>query len=149
MMMRRDSGFSLLEVMCAILILGIGVVGLTHGISTALGSSKESELQTAAALIAASRIELLRADGFIVNGEDQGECGEGLTLYRWKQSVTSTSIDGLHDVNVTIEHTKSGQAIYELRTMLFDPPISSSSTQDSSSNSSNRSPSQRRQRRGK
>src|SRR5882762_5584731 len=58
----RNGGFSLVEVMCAILILGIGLVGLTQGITAALQSSKESELQTTAALLAAGQIETLRAD---------------------------------------------------------------------------------------
>ena len=48
----RNSGFSLVEVMCAILILGIALAGLTEGVTTALTSSKESELQTTAALLA-------------------------------------------------------------------------------------------------
>ena len=129
--MNRTAGFSLVEVMCAILILGIGLVGLTQGIATALSSSKESEVQAAAALIAAGRIETLRAEGYLADGEDQGECGEGLSLYRWKQSVTSTPIDGLHEVKVVVENSKSGTAIYELQTLLFEVP--SSSTMDPSS----------------
>src|SRR5881628_3418859 len=106
-------GFSLVEVMCAILILGIALVGLTQGITTALSLSKESELQTTAALIAAGKIELLRADGYVVDGMTEGESGEGLSLYRWKRSVTSTSVDGLHEVSVVVEDSKSGTAIYE------------------------------------
>ena len=51
--MKRNAGFSLIEVMCAVLILGIGIAGLTQGITTALASSKEAEVQTAAALLAA------------------------------------------------------------------------------------------------
>lgn len=124
--MRHNAGFSLVELMCAILILGIGLVGITQGITTALRSSKESELQTTAALIAAGRIELLRADGYLTNGEDEGECGEGLSLYRWKQSITSSTIDGLHEVEVAVAENKSGKVIYELRTLLFDPPFYSS-----------------------
>ncbi|MCI0538980.1 MAG: prepilin-type N-terminal cleavage/methylation domain-containing protein [Verrucomicrobiales bacterium] len=124
--MRRNAGFSLVELMCAILILGIGLVGITQGITTALRSSKESELQTTAALIAAGRIELLRADGYLINGEEEGECGDGLRLYRWKQSITSSTIDGLHEVEIAIAHGKSGKVIYELRTLLFDPPLDSS-----------------------
>lgn len=119
----RTAGFSLVEVMCAILILGIGLVGLTQGITTALSSSKESELQTTAALIAAGQIETLQAEGFITEGETEGECGEGLSLYQWRQSVTSTKIDGLYEVEVVVENSKTGKAIYELRTLLFDPPI--------------------------
>ena len=79
---RCKSGFSLVEVMCAILILGIALAGLTQGVTTALTSSKESELQTTAALYAAGQIESLRAEGYLSDGETQGDCGEGLSLYR-------------------------------------------------------------------
>lgn len=122
---RRNSGFSLVEVMCAILILGVALAGLTQGVTTALTSSKESELQTTAALLAAGRIETLRAEGYLTDGVSEGECGEGLALYRWRQSIASTGIDGLHDVEVVVENAKSGKAIYELKTMLFEPPVDS------------------------
>ena len=118
----RNAGFSLVEVMVAILILGIALVGLTQGITTALGSSKESELQTSAALIAAGQIETLRADGYLTDGQTDGDCGEGLSLYRWKQSITATTTAGLHEVTVVVENAKSGTAVYELKTLLFDPP---------------------------
>ena len=121
----RNAGFSLLEVMCAILILGVGLVGLTQGITTALSSSKESELQTSASLIAAGQLEMIRADGFLRDGVKEGDCGEGLSLYRWRQSIKGTTIGGLHEVEVVVENAKSGQSIYELRTMLFDPPLDS------------------------
>jgi prepilin-type N-terminal cleavage/methylation domain-containing protein len=120
--MQRNAGFSLVEVMCAILILGIAMVGLTLGITTALSSNKESELQTTAALLAAGQIELLQADKILTDGVQEGEFGAGLSLYRWKQSINSTAISGLHEVEVTVENSKTGKAIYELRTLLFDPP---------------------------
>lgn len=119
--MHRTSGFSLLEVMCAILILGVGLVGLTQGITAALTSSKESELQTTAALIAAGQIETLRAEGYIVEGVTEGDGGEGLSLYSWRQTIVTTATDGLFDVTVAVENSKTGRAIYELRTLLFDP----------------------------
>ena len=124
---QRNAGFSLVEVMCAILILGIAMVGLTLGITTALSSNKESELQTTAALLAAGQIELLQADKILTDGVEEGEFGAGLALYRWKQTVSSTAISGLHEVEVTVENSKTGKAIYELRTMLFDPPSESAS----------------------
>lgn len=105
----------------AMLVLGIALVGLTRGITTALGSSKESELQTIAALFAAGQIETLRAEGGLADGEKEGECGEDLPLYRWKQTVGRTDIDGLHDVEVAIENSSSGRTVYELRTLLFEP----------------------------
>jgi prepilin-type N-terminal cleavage/methylation domain-containing protein len=121
----RNSGFSLVEVMCAILILGVALAGLTQGVATALTSSKESELQTTAALLAAGRIETVRAEGYLTDGESEGDCGEGLALYRWRQTISSTSIDGLHDLDVVVENARTGKAIFELRTMLFEPPYDS------------------------
>jgi prepilin-type N-terminal cleavage/methylation domain-containing protein len=129
--MHRTAGFSLVEVMCAILILGVGVVGLTEGLTTALRSSKESEVQTTAVLIAAGQIEQLRAEGYILDGDTEGDCGTGLALYRWKQKITGAGLEGLHEVTVLVENSKTGQEILELKTLLFDPPLVS--TQDGSS----------------
>jgi len=131
--------------MCAILILGIGLVGLTQGLTTALSSSKESELQTSAALIAAGRMETLRADGYLKDGVEDGEGGEGFALYRWKQTISSTTIDGLHEVEVVVENAKSGKTIYELRTLLFDPPLDSS--RDESSKRRNSAASKKKEKR--
>ena len=128
--MSHNAGFSLIEVMVAILILGIALAGLTHGITTALGSSKESELQTIAALFAQGKIELLRAEGGLKDGEDEGDCGAGLQLYRWKQTIAATDIEGLHNVEVVVENSQNGQAIYELQTLLFEP-LEDSTTNES------------------
>lgn len=125
-----QAGFSLVELMCAILILGVSLAGLTQGITTALSSSKEVELQTSAALIAAGQIELLRADGWIEAGETEGECGEELPLYKWKQTIAKTSLDGLFEVTLQVAHTKTGQNLFELTTLLFDPPAYTATAQD-------------------
>ena len=118
--MKSTSGFSLIEVMCAILILGVALVGISQGITTALVSSKESEMQTAAAPIAAGRIEVLRADKSLKDGETEGECGTELPLYRWKQTISPTEIEGLHEVKVVVEQSSPEKEIFELKTMLFD-----------------------------
>jgi len=119
------AGFSLIEVMVAILILGIALAGLTTGITTALGSSKESELQTTAALLAAGQVETLRVEGGLVDGETTGAGGAAFALYRWKQTLSGTGIDGLHEVVVAVESAADGRTIYELKTMLFEPPADS------------------------
>ena len=120
---KRHGGFSLVEVMIAILILGIALVGLVQGVNTAVLSNKESEVQTAAALIAAGQIETLRADALgISDGETEGDCGEELPQYHWRQTIASSTIEGLHEVSVVVENSKTGQQVYELKTMLFERP---------------------------
>lgn len=121
--MKAEAGFSLIEVMCAILILGVGLVGLTQGITTALSSSKDSELQSAAALLASGQIETLRAEGYLIAGESEGEGDGALSNYTWIQTITETQPEGLFEVTVKVQKTSSGEEIFELKTMLFDPPI--------------------------
>src|SRR5690242_8129598 len=107
--MNSRNAFSLVEVLCAVLILSIAVVGLTQGLTTALGSNKEAEIQSAAALLAAGQIEILRADGYLVEGETEGE-GEGnLSAYKWKQTVSQTKLEGLYEVSVVVEQANNGQ----------------------------------------
>jgi prepilin-type N-terminal cleavage/methylation domain-containing protein len=119
----RESGFSLVEVLCAILILGIGIVGVTEGIAVALRSTKEAERQIQAALLATSRIESLRADRLIMAGEDEGDFGEASPGYRWKERVLETEVQGLFEIRVRILPATDTRAIYELVTLLFDEPV--------------------------
>ena len=137
------AGFSLIEILCAVLVLGVGLTGMIQGVTTALSSSKESELQTVAALFAAGQMETLRATGGLRDGTTDGECGEGLSLYHWQQTITAAGIEGLHEVAVVVENAKSGKAIYELRTLLFELPDDSRT-----SNTTRRDTSSQRRRNG-
>ena len=67
--------------------------------------------------------EQLRADGEIEDGETDGDWGDDFTNYSWRQSIAPTDIKGLHDITLTIENPKTGKQLYELRTMLFEPPL--------------------------
>src|SRR5687768_7763434 len=117
------AGFSLIEVLIAVLILGVGLVGITQGIAVALASSKDAEFQSAAALFAAGQLEILRADGYVIEGESEGACDGMLANYSWLQNVVETQPDGLFEVTLTIQHTESGEELFELKTLLFDAPI--------------------------
>lgn len=128
----------MVEVLVAILILGVALVGLVHGITTALGSGKESELQATAAMFAAGLIEEQRAEGDITDGQSEGNCGEELPLYRWMQTITAAGVDGLHQVDVSIQNAHTGQDIYELRTLLFERPEETSDSKKTSDDRSKR-----------
>jgi len=118
----KTSGFSLIEVMVAVLVLGIGLVGLTQGITTALSCGKESEMQTTAALLAAGQIEELRAEGGLVDGVLEGDGAESLGLYHWQETISAAGIDGLHKVEVVIQNNQTGKTVFELQTLLFEQP---------------------------
>jgi general secretion pathway protein I len=121
-----NAGFSLIEIMVAILILGVALAGLTRGITTALASNKDSELQTVAALAAAAQIETIRADATWSDGVTDGDCGDDLPNYRWTQTIKPADVEGLHEVTVTVQKGESTTPIYELTTLLFDPDYAAS-----------------------
>jgi type IV pilus modification protein PilV len=125
-----NKGFSLIEVMIALLILGVAVVGLVQGTTTALSSSKESEVQTTAIMLATGRMEQVRADGELADGKTEGDWGDDFANFSWRQTVTPGEVRGLREVTVTIENSKTGKQIYELKTMLFEVPPA---TEDDSS----------------
>ena len=118
----NSRGFSLIEILCAVVILAVALTGMVQAVTSALGSTKESELQTVAALFAAGQIETIRAEGDLKDGTTDGECGEGLTAYHWQQTISAAGVDGLHQVAVVVQETKSGRPIYELSTFLFEAP---------------------------
>lgn len=128
---RANGGFSLVEVMCAILILGVALVGLARGMTTALASSKDSERETAAALCAAGQIEQVRADGDYTDGETEGDCGDQLPFYKWRQTIKPGDLDGLHEVTVDILDARTGEELYELKTLLFDSDYPSQNQNES------------------
>jgi general secretion pathway protein I len=127
-----QAGFSLIEVIVAILILGVALVGLTEGVTAALSSSKASERQTTAAQLAAGQIETLRASGSYDDGQTDGDFGDEFLQYRWTQTISSADIPGLHDVEVEVEDSQTGDIIYDLKTSLFELPQGSNAVNQTS-----------------
>lgn len=128
-----QAGFSLIEVILAVLILGIALVGLTEGVTAALTSSKASERQTTAAMLAAGQVETLRATGSYDDGDSAGDFGDEYPQYRWTQTISSEDLPGLHDVDLVVEDSQTGNAIYDLKTSLFELPQGSNAVNRTSS----------------
>ena len=93
--------------MVAIVVLGVAIAGLTEGLTTALRSGKESETQTAASLLAAGQIELLRAQTDLADGVTDGDFGSGLPLYKWEQTIAPGGLDGLHTVEIVVKDSRA------------------------------------------
>ncbi|HXR06008.1 MAG TPA: prepilin-type N-terminal cleavage/methylation domain-containing protein [Candidatus Acidoferrum sp.] len=123
-------GFSLIEVMCAILILGLALVALTHGMTTALASTKDSEVRTTVVSLAAGQIETLRAGAVLSDGTTEGDFGDSFPKYTWEQTIAPAGLDGLHQVDVLVKDAKSGDTLYKLTTLLFDSDYPSTSASD-------------------
>jgi prepilin-type N-terminal cleavage/methylation domain-containing protein len=143
-----NSGFSLIEVMCAILVMGVALVALTHGMTTALASTKDSEVQTTIVSLAAGQIETLRAGGVLTDDTTEGDFGESFPRYKWEQTVAPSDVDGLHQVDVLVKDAKSDATLYKLTTLLFDTDYPSSSAADAKQKQREQDKAKKRNRRG-
>jgi general secretion pathway protein I len=144
----RNGGFSLIEVMCAILIMGVALVALTRGLTTALGSTKDSEVQTTLVTLAAGQIEELRASAVLTDDTTEGDFGDSFPKYTWEQTVAPGELDGLHQVDVVVKDAKSGATLFKLTTLLFDSDYPSSSASDAKQKQRDQDKAKKRNRRG-
>lgn len=119
----RERGFSLIEILCAVTVLGIAIVGLAEGITVSLRMGKEAERYTTAVLLATGRMETIRAEGDFIAGEETGDFGNEFALYTWSQNVVETGLSGLHSVRVEVLLDSTREQLYELEALLFQMPI--------------------------
>jgi len=145
---RHNGGFSLIEVLCAILIMGVALVALTHGVTTALSSTKDSEVRTTVVGLAAGQIETLRASAVLTDGTTEGDFGESFPKYKWVQTVSRGDVDGLHQVDVVVKDSKSGATLYKLTTLLFDSDFPGSNASDAKQKERDLKKAKNRNRRG-
>lgn len=97
MSMKKD-GFTLIEIIMAMAILAIGVIGVVRLIPVGLKASKSSEMISKAAFLAQKQLEELKLAGFDqLTAEPEptvaleGEEGD----YSWAAEVSEVSLEGL------------------------------------------------------
>lgn len=121
-------GFSLLEVLIAVVVLGVGVVGILQSITSALTSSRRAEQLTTAVFLAGGLLEELRAQGQVAlePAEKEGDFGDAFAHYRWRRQSNAREPEGLYHVVVIVENDHHGawQPIETLETLIFEMPAS-------------------------
>ena len=86
---RRDAGFTLLEVIVALAILGIGVTVIMELFSGGLRLGRASQEYTRAMNFASLKMEEIAVRNTVEEGEDEGEFDD---TFRWKVGVEKVDI---------------------------------------------------------
>jgi prepilin-type N-terminal cleavage/methylation domain-containing protein len=115
-------GFSLVETLVATAVLGVGLLGMTKGITAVLDGTHTAESYSRAVLLAEEQMELICAEGVVSAGEHEGDFGDEFPGFRWKSVVRESRESGLFEVEVTVLGMPAEYPVYELTTLIFVPP---------------------------
>ncbi|HEY7460686.1 MAG TPA: prepilin-type N-terminal cleavage/methylation domain-containing protein [Gemmatimonadota bacterium] len=106
----RRRGFTLIEMMVAILLLGVGMMALAALTTTVTRANVQSSSRTVASSLAQERIERFRTEPYalIVAGND-ARVVDGVTYTRTWTVATNDPAPGLKTVSVTVSWTTRGK----------------------------------------
>ena len=109
-----DSGFSLVELMVVLVIISVGVLGLSAIQTRSSTGVYAAGRQSGALALAQERIEIARSGGYFNAVGDSGTVGS----YTWTTRVDSVSIE-LRRVDVFVGWNEQGNArSLQLQTMV-------------------------------
>ncbi|HHO76942.1 MAG TPA: prepilin-type N-terminal cleavage/methylation domain-containing protein [Deltaproteobacteria bacterium] len=111
-------GFTLIEVLIAMLILSITFLWLLKAETQGIDMSVRSKFITTSTLLAQERIaRITSADHSIITGNDSGDFGEDYTGYAYTEEIEPTALGGYYKYILNISWGKEGK--YETRFISF------------------------------
>jgi prepilin-type N-terminal cleavage/methylation domain-containing protein len=102
-------GFSLVEMMAALVIFSVGVVGTLHVFSLSVVSAGTSVHYNKAVFLAQGLLEEKLAEEDWSLGEDSGGLEAQLPEGQWTSRVLSTDTEGLYEVEISVAWTERGK----------------------------------------
>jgi len=118
-------GFTLLEVMVSVAIMGIVLVGVYGMHSRSLELSMEARFYTQAPMLAQSKLAELETNSEEEIVGDSGGFGENFPLYTWMVSVDDVQIEALGElsddlkrIDVSVSYNND-EHVYRFRTYRF------------------------------
>ena len=91
---RSGRGFTLLEMVIAVGILGVALVVIMRGYIVTLRSLEQSSVRATAFMLAENLLAEYELEGDFSPGDDSGEFGEDFEGFRWERSVSPFLYEG-------------------------------------------------------
>lgn len=98
----RQSGFTLLELMVALVILALGIVGLMRAVSQGMAATAQIRDVTAATTLAQMKMEELASNVADLPAESSGNFGDEAPEFSWRAMAEETDIEGLKKITVVV-----------------------------------------------
>ena len=98
----RRRGFTLLEVIVSLAVMGVGLVAVLEAFSAGLRLSLQDEFLTTATFLAAGKMEEVMKETYITPGTDEGDFGDEFPDFTWTVEITDSRIEELELVTVVV-----------------------------------------------
>lgn len=102
---RSRAGFTIVEVIVAILILTVGVLGLAGASAIVTRMMADAEVQSDAAVVAAARFETLHGSRCPLSN---GSATSATVSERWHATQRGRAIDRVYDVTDSVRFSSRG-----------------------------------------
>lgn len=102
----NKQGFTLLEVIVAMVVVVVGLILISQAFSIGLRAVRVSDKATIARFLAEQKIAELETQAFSTLQSTNGDFGTNYPGFTWQEEVTSTDLDNLKQVTLTISWTE-------------------------------------------
>jgi len=121
-MSRRQAGFTLVEVMVALSIVALSLLGIAASMNQMIDTANAMHERTYASWIAQNKIAELRlANEQIEVSTTSGEIDYANATWAWSADVSETGIEGFFRVDVSVSLAESEYIIRTVTGFIGDP----------------------------
>ena len=118
---RSRGGFTLIEVLAALVIFGVAIVGIIEGVGMALSYQADLSMRQRAAMLASNILEEIKYSGELVEGEDSGQFEDEDLVFLWRTTIEQTEITGLmRATSVVSWGAQDNPREYSISALMYD-----------------------------
>ncbi len=106
---RHRRGFTLVEVLASLALVGAILPVAMAGISLAMGLGETARQRTEAAMLGRSKLAEVMATGDWQSAETKGDFGDEWAGYSWQLTISEWEEPQVSEVTLTVDWTARGQ----------------------------------------
>jgi len=130
MRLHRLAGFTLLEVMVALVIISLALAGVAGSMGQMIDTANTMRDRTYASWIAQNKITEMRLSGALPEvGESSGEEDYANTTWAWSAEVSETGIENLMKVDVSVSYPGADEPVRLVTGFIGEPVAPGQSNQ--------------------
>jgi general secretion pathway protein I len=119
---RRVVGFTLIEVMVALVIVSLALAGVAASMGQMIDTANTMRDRTFASWIAQNKIAEMRIAGVMPEvGESSGEVDYANMTWAWAANVSETGVENLMKVDVTVSYAGFDDTVRKVTGFIGEP----------------------------